>query len=298
MERLSTSFKRFHATADSEPVAVTTRRRALHLLGGLLAASPIGGAFAQTAAPKPARPSGPGILKPLMAVNLSGRQRTLALRAARGYAQLGLGVTPPRSMTTMKGAAAAFELTLTGLRTNAAGRPSEKLFADVAQLWPKFAELLREVPALEAMVSNNELLERIVTACTAAHDQVVREVGTPEASLVRSSGRQRFLSQRAAQLFIYREWGVSRGDYKDIQTLSAESKSIRTALRDAPGMTAEVRRELDLAETQWLFFDDSLAAQMRGQADDTSRRNVATTSDRLFEVFEGMTLAVVKAYEG
>jgi len=294
----STPFQNSKTADASRPAAALARRRALHLLGGLLATAAAGSALAQTPAVKAPRAAGPEAIKPLMAVNLSGRQRTLVLRAARGYAQLGLSVVPPRSMTTMRGAIGAFETTLVGLRSNAAGRPSEKLFADVAQLWPKFAELLREVPAQDAMAANNELLERIVVACTTAHDQVVREVGTPEATLVSRSGRQRFLSQRAAQLYMYRDWGVSRGDYKDIQTLSAESKSIRAALRDAPGLAAEVKRELDLAETQWLFFDDALAAQMRGQSDDTARRNVATTSDRLFDVFDGMTLAMVKANEG
>ena len=297
MDLPSTPFQNATTADAGRPIGGSARRRALHLLGGLMATAAAGSTLAQTAALKPARPAGPEAIKPLMTVNLSGRQRTLVLRAARGYAQLGLSVVPPRSMTTMRGAIAAFETTLAGLRLNAAGRPSEKLFGDVARLWPKFAELLREVPAQDAMATNNELLERIVVACTSAHDQVVREVGSPEATLVSRSGRQRFLSQRAAQLYMYRDWGVSRGDYKDIQTLSTESRSIRVALRDTAGLAPEVKRELDLAETQWLFFDDALAAQMRGQSDDTARRNVATTSDRLFEVFEGMTMALVKANE-
>ena len=41
-----------------------------------------------------------------------------------------------------------------------------------------------------------------------------------------------------------------------------------------------------------------LVAQARGKADEVSRRNIATTADRLYENFDSMTLGVVKANEG
>jgi len=245
----------------------------------------------------PKKGASASLMKPLMAVNISGKQRTLALRAARAYSQLGLGVLPQRSSPVLQDSIASFDDGLRGLADFGRGKASAAFVLRQAEGWAGLREILREAPSPEGAAALSAALEKVIPLCTDAHDQIVKELANPAADTIRRSGRQRFLSQRAAQLFMFREWGVIRGDFKDIDALIAESRKIRDDLRRIPDFSTEVRRALDLAEGQWVFFDEALRAQQRGKADDISRRNVATTSERLLEIFDNLTLQVVAQYE-
>jgi hypothetical protein len=269
------------------------RRFSLALLGGTLLSSLPAVAQAQ-AAPAAAVSAS---LRPLMAVNLSGRQRSLALRAARSYAQLGLGVLPPQSAQVLRSSIAEFEGTLARLGPFCAGKPSARLLDAVASRWGRFAATLREVPDREGARVMSDVFEVYIAACSAFHDQVVKEVAVPAAAVVSAAGRQRFLSQRAAQLFMFREWGVPVGELSEMLALKAEAQQIRTSLRNRAEVGSEARRDLDLAETQWIFFDDALRLQLNGRTDEVARRNVANTSERLYQTFEKLTLAVVSSNE-
>jgi hypothetical protein len=287
------SMKKENLFAVQHQDAPRRRRVALVLGGGALLASWPKTNWAQ-AAPGA---SGGSALRPLMAVNLSGRQRTLGLRAARCYAQLGLGVLPPQSAQAMRSSVAEFESTQARLGPFCAGKPSARLLAAVASRWGRFAATLREVPDREGARDLSDMFEVYISACSALHDQVVKEVAVPAASAVSAAGRQRFLSQRAAQIFMFREWGLPIGDLNELLALKTEAQQIRVNLRNRAEVTSDARRELDVAETQWIFFDDALRVQMNGRADEVARRNVATTSERLFQLFEKLTLSVVTSNE-
>jgi hypothetical protein len=282
-----------------------TRRQALALLTAAvplasMSLSPTAlaqaGAQARKAPSKDQAKSAPA-LTALAAVNISGRQRSLVLRAARAYAQLGLGITPQASSTVVRTAVTEFDAAMVLLRpyvtnTNSASNANQQVLNEIASQWSEFTPLLREAPSQSATMQKNAALEKLISACSTLHDQIVRAQTGNRAVMVSRSGRQRFLSQRAAQLFMYREWGVARGDYKDIEQLSAEYKTVKRDL--SANARIELKRELDLAETQWIFFEDALRAQQKGKADDIARRNVSTTSERLLEMFDGITNQFVR----
>ena len=50
-----------------------------------------------------------------------------------------------------------------------------------------------------------------------------------------------------------------------------------------------IKNNLSLGETQWLFFEQALNAQQLNQTDAVNRNNVATTSERILEIFETVT---------
>jgi hypothetical protein len=276
-----------------------TRREALIRIGSTMSiATASASILANHAIAQTSKNSGksstkvPAGLSPLAAVNVSGRQRSLALRAARGYAQLGLAITPQASLLVVREAVTQFDEAMISLRAYAGKTALAQSLDAIARDWREFSALLREAPNAKLIAEKNALLEKIVSACTSVHDQIVANEKNNNASLVSRAGRQRFLSQRAAQLFMYREWGVARGDYKDIERLSAEYKTVKREL--VANALAEQKRDLDLAETQWIFFENALRAQQKGKADDVARRNVATTSERLMEMFDGITNEFVR----
>jgi len=276
------------------------KRRNLLLGSACLAMLPIAsrsGLIHAQSKSAPTKGAKASMMKPMMAVNVSGKQRTLTLRAARTYAQLGLGVLPQRSSPALQDSIASFDEALRGLAEFTKGKSSAATVARQATEWARLREMLREAPSLEGASALNLQLEKVIPLCTEAHDQIVAEIANPAADTIRRTGRQRFLSQRAGQLFMFREWGVARGSFNDIEALNAESRKIREDLRRIPDLSPDVRRELDLAEGQWVFFDEGLRAQQRGKADDVARRNVATTSERILEIFDKLTLQVVAQYE-
>ena len=70
--------------------------------------------------------------------------------------------------------------------------------------------------------------------------------------------------------------------------LAADAADFRQALqtlKSAPVSTPAIRSELELADSQWLFFD----AALRRPADDAGLNAVATTSERLLGVMDKLT---------
>jgi len=55
----------------------------------------------------------------------------------------------------------------------------------------------------------------------------------------------------------------------------------------APENTDEIRLELGLANTQWMFFEQALNGRESNR--DIAVRNVATTSERILEMMDSLT---------
>ena len=79
--------------------------------------------------------------------------------------------------------------------------------------------------------------------------------------LVNVSGRHRILSQRATKLFMFREWGLPKAVETDLAAPRTEFKAALLTLRSDPESTAEIKAQIGLAETQWLFFETALDAK-------------------------------------
>ena len=72
--------------------------------------------------------------------------------------------------------------------------------------------------------------------------------------LVNASGRQRMLSQRATKFFMFREWGLPKAVEADLAATRTEFKAALLTLRSDPESTAEIKAQIELAETQWFFL--------------------------------------------
>ena len=107
-----------------------------------------------------------------------------------------------------------------------------------------------------------------------------------EMSLVNLAARQRMLSQRLAKNYFL---SAAKVDSKVVQAqLASDAADFRQALQTlkaAPVSTASIRNELELADSQWLFFESAL----RRPADDAGLNAVATTSERLLGVMDKLT---------
>ena len=224
------------------------------------------------------------------AINKGGRQRMLSQRMVKAYSQLGLGVLPARSMKILESSRALFESQLTELLEFAPSPEIKALYQEMKAAWPGMRENLITAPTAETGSLLYKSSEDILKIAHRATVELEKQSGRPAGKLVNIAGRQRMLSQRAAKLYMMREWRIPQATGQELKLVRDEFKQALAMLKSAPESVPEIKVHLDMAETQWLFFDRALESQeIITQDEGISRRNVATTSEHLLEIFEIVT---------
>lgn len=107
-------------------------------------------------------------------------------------------------------------------------------------------------------------------------------------SAINKAGRQRMLSQRIAKISMFRAWGIATPQMaQDLDAAIQEFAAAQAFLVSAPQNTAAIGSELQLAGTQWLFFEEAVRQPAAGRAEQL--RNIATTSERILQVMDNVT---------
>lgn len=221
-----------------------------------------------------------------VAINRAGKLRALSQRCSKAYIQTALNVMPERAREIALSSQRIIASNLTEL---VAGQPP----ADIKKL---LQELEKDSSALSSLMASTPRLDGVVEVARVADvmldsaDAVTRAYeglsGQGSAKIVNLAGRQRMLSQRAARAYFLIAAGhTSATVRKQLDTAKNEFSQSLLALQGAPISTASIRNELDLAKGQWLFYEAALNKSPTPE----SLQNVATTSERVFEVMDNLT---------
>lgn len=220
-------------------------------------------------------------------LQLAGEQRMLSQRIAKLYSQIGLNVLPSLATNQLRLASSRFELNLAALKPGLAGSPeATRAYERLAAEW------LGLQKAVAAAVSRDaaEALARQSEATLAAAEQLTRMLevqGKSHASgLVNLADRQRMLSQRIANNYLLRSWGVESSAVRAILESSAKDFSAGLAKLGArPNNSEEVRRELEEVGQQWEWLQASLAVEGASPY----RLIVAESADAILEATDRVT---------
>lgn len=240
------------------------------------------GAIAATATPTPASAKAAASAAGEL-INESGRLRMLAERMGKAYAQIALNVMPDKAREQLAQSQKRFEdnLAFVGRAINT---PELKTAFDaVSAAYRNYAAALATPPTKASVLAVHRLTERVVADAdrlTAAFDA---QALVATAKIVNVSGRQRMLAQRMARMYFA---AALNGEKNDIEKVRIEFRNALATLEGAPLSDPDIKRELELAKTQWLFLDQAL----QGIGDvNNNIRNVATTSERLLETMDNLT---------
>jgi hypothetical protein len=225
------------------------------------------------------------------AINKAGRQRMLSQRMAKSYMALGQKVHGENAGKILSASMALFDRQLAELKAFVATPELKTTYGSLESAWSDYKGALVGTAAAKAGAEQVlSLSGKVLQLANQGTVQLEGVSGKPVGRLVNIAGRQRMLSQRMAAFYLSASWGVqATTSAAEIGKAKDEFLKAHEVLKAAPESSASIKAELQLAETQFTFFEIALRSLRPGVGEIEAQNNVFTTSERILQVMDGVT---------
>ncbi len=229
------------------------------------------------------------------ALNKAVRQPMLAERITKSFTLVGQRVLETRSKRQLEDAVKEFEQALKDLQATAPTAEIKDNYQLLEQLFDEFRNITAKPVSLQNAKDLAEQNEELVWISTKGALLLQAHTKSARSDLIVIAGELRTLTQRIAKLYLFRSWGI-RSDVlaNDLKKAEADYRADIAKLLAAPQNTDQIKSELALAETQYLFLRQSIERLNANKSSTTELEHVTKACDNILEVMERVT----KLYEG
>ena len=265
-----------------------SRRFWLTGLGVILFSLCCSGAWAQPKKSASPRFDGPA------ALNKAIRQPMLAERITKSFTQIGQKVLETRSRRNLDDSVKEFESALAELQKTAPTPEIRDNYQLLEQLFDEFKSIKARPVSLENAKQLAEQNEELVWISTKGAMLLQAHTKSARSDLIVTAGELRTLTQRIAKLYLFRSWGI-RSDViaNDLKKADADYRAAIAKLVAASQNTEQIKSELALAETQYLFLKQAIDRLNANKNSTMELEHVAKACDNILDVMERVT----KLYE-
>lgn len=230
-----------------------------------------------------------------VALNKAARQPMLAERITKSFTLVGQKVLETRSKRQMEDAVKEFEQALKELQATAPTPEIKDNYQLLEQLFDDYRGITAKPVSLQTAKELAEQNEELVWISTKGAMLIQAHTKSARSDLIVTAGELRTLTQRIAKLYLFRSWGI-RSDViaNDLKKADADYRADMTKLLAAPQNTPQIKSELALAETQYLFLKQAIDRLNANKTSTMELEHVTKACDNILEVMERVT----KLYEG
>ena len=225
------------------------------------------------------------------AINKAGRLRMLSQRMAKAWLAMGQRVEPTKAQAILQASIDTFDQHLDQLKGYAPTAPILGTYAALDPVWRAYKAALLQGPPDRALAVDIQAHDaKVLKLAQQGTVQLEAHAARPTGKLVNISGRQRMLSQKAAKLYLSVAWGTASPEQvAELQQVRLEFSQALTLLQEAKESHAALLEVLDIAQQQWVFFDNALAkAGQRGNPPQHARE-VFASSENILQIMDRAT---------
>jgi nitrate/nitrite-specific signal transduction histidine kinase len=229
------------------------------------------------------------------AINVAGRQRMLTQRIVKTYCLIGMKVDVKNSKKQLHDAVILFSKQLTMLeRFTKLRMPAHTDVIEglkyVRRLWTPLQLFFLKTPSKDMAGEVRDRAEILLAQSHLVVLMLEAASGSESGHLTNIAGRQRMLSQRIANLFLLRAWGIDNPRYdKEDEQARTDFIAALKEMQASKINTPVINDRLDMVSTQWrVFMLVSLFTQARG-VHPVALELVATSSDEILKLMNEVT---------
>ena len=270
----------------NNPVTITKHVRFLCSLSALLVAF---------ALPAVAQPKASTKFDGPAALNKAFRQPMLAERITKSFTLIGQNLLTTRSKRHLEDSLKEFDVALKELQATAPTAEIKENYQLLDQLFGEFKELTSKPVNIAVAKEIAEQNEELVWISTKGAGLILDYTKSARSELIATASDMRILTQRIAKLYLFRSWGIrSEVILKDLKKAEEDYRADIAKLKAAPQNTDQIKNELALAETQYLFLKQGIERLNADRTSPTELEYMSKACDNILDVMERVT----KLYEG